>query len=325
MSKDDVKLPGAGALANTPASAYTYAREGVCMRATPILRTAFLAAAAIAMTACSGGGGGADVHEAISLDGISGVDVNYGTETSADEASDTAAIDPGTVDPGTVDPGTPDPGQPVDPGTVDPGKTDPGVQDPTPTDPGTGEEVVDDPGTPDPGKPDPGPCLNTPSANGFRDNCDGTVSDNTTGKMWTKGMYQAADFNDGAKYCADDVLADYTDWRLPNIDELRRLIIGCPTTTAGGACTIHDGCKDDGCVNAACTAGCALSQGPGKNGCYADDTFEYGCFNFISSSAYASKPVSGDYRRWYVQFYDATVYRTDQTSQSGGWVRCIRP
>ena len=325
MSKDDVKLPRARALANAPSSAYTTAREGVCMRATSMVRTAFLATAALAAVGCSGGDGGADVREVISLDFIAGVDVFYGNEATVDDTGDTAGIDPGTTDPGTVDPGKNDPGQPVDPGTVDPGQTDPGGVDPTPTDPIAGEEVLDDPGTPDPGKPDPGPCLNTPSANGFRDNCDGTVTDNTTSKMWTKGMYQATDFNDGNKYCADNVLGDYTDWRLPTIDELRRLIIGCPATTAGGACTIHDGCKDDGCINAACTDGCANGQGPGASGCYTDDTFEYNCNLFISSSAYASKPVSGDYRRWYVEFYDARVYRDDQVAHSGGWLRCIRP
>jgi len=60
----------------------------------------------------------------------------------------------------------------------------------------------------------------------FTDNGDGTMTDNLTGLMWTKDAnlpngtmdwYQALD------YCNNLTLAGYSDWRLPNMNELESL------------------------------------------------------------------------------------------------------
>jgi hypothetical protein len=64
-----------------------------------------------------------------------------------------------------------------------------------------------------------------PSAR-FYDNGNGTVTDSLTGLMWTKNAnlagstmtwYQAVD------YCNNLIQGGYTDWRLPNVNELESL------------------------------------------------------------------------------------------------------
>lgn len=61
----------------------------------------------------------------------------------------------------------------------------------------------------------------------FHDNGNGTITDNFTGRMWTKNAnlpgskmtwYQAIDFCDKLR------LGGYTDWRLPDVKELESLI-----------------------------------------------------------------------------------------------------
>lgn len=59
----------------------------------------------------------------------------------------------------------------------------------------------------------------------FADNGDGTVTDSVTGLMWQQGddgvtrMWQ-----DALSYCESLSLAGHTDWRLPDINELRSIV-----------------------------------------------------------------------------------------------------
>ncbi len=58
----------------------------------------------------------------------------------------------------------------------------------------------------------------------FRDNGDGTVSDLTTGLMWQKDSVQGISWKDGLAYCSDLQLGGYSDWRLPDVNELISLV-----------------------------------------------------------------------------------------------------
>jgi len=61
-------------------------------------------------------------------------------------------------------------------------------------------------------------------AGNYTDNGNGTVTDNVTGLMWqqkddnTTRIWQKA-----LDYCNGLSLADYTDWRLPNVKELESI------------------------------------------------------------------------------------------------------
>ena len=58
----------------------------------------------------------------------------------------------------------------------------------------------------------------------FNDNGDGTVTDNNTGLMWQQGEGGYKTWEDAITYCEDLSLAGYTDWRLPNKNELNSMI-----------------------------------------------------------------------------------------------------
>jgi hypothetical protein len=60
----------------------------------------------------------------------------------------------------------------------------------------------------------------------FIDNGDGTVTDSTTGLMWSKDNVGDSELNhaDATKACADLKLAGHSDWRLPTRAELLTLV-----------------------------------------------------------------------------------------------------
>ncbi|MFH1339327.1 MAG: DUF1566 domain-containing protein [Candidatus Omnitrophota bacterium] len=58
----------------------------------------------------------------------------------------------------------------------------------------------------------------------FKDNRDGTITDLTTGLMWQKEENERMDWYEALKYCKGMRLADYSDWRLPNIKELNTIL-----------------------------------------------------------------------------------------------------
>lgn len=60
----------------------------------------------------------------------------------------------------------------------------------------------------------------------FTDNGDDTMTDNLTGLMWTKNafLYGDTDWYHAMDYCNNLNLAGYTDWRLPNVNELESLV-----------------------------------------------------------------------------------------------------
>ena len=59
----------------------------------------------------------------------------------------------------------------------------------------------------------------------FTDNGDGTVTDEATGLMWQRESDDVIRVWEGAlSYCEGLTLADYTDWRLPDVKELASLV-----------------------------------------------------------------------------------------------------
>ena len=57
---------------------------------------------------------------------------------------------------------------------------------------------------------------------------------------WSSMAEKKMNLNDGLAYCKNLNEGGYTDWRLPNIDELRTLIKNHPGTQSGGSCLISE-------------------------------------------------------------------------------------
>ena len=53
---------------------------------------------------------------------------------------------------------------------------------------------------------------------------DTVVTDDVTGLQWTKGHVSGATWKEALKYCQDLTYAGYSDWRLPNINELKSIV-----------------------------------------------------------------------------------------------------
>jgi hypothetical protein len=63
------------------------------------------------------------------------------------------------------------------------------------------------------------------SNNNFVDNGDGTISDTSTGLMWQKAIAPGTYIWEQAlAYCESLTLAGYSDWRLPNRNELQSIV-----------------------------------------------------------------------------------------------------
>lgn len=86
-----------------------------------------------------------------------------------------------------------------------------------------------------------------------------------------KDAYDMADIGlvatEAERYCAELDLGGFTDWRLPDSDELRALIDGYPATEPGGQCELTIGGERKQTLFRACEGG-QQQSGPGDNGCY---------------------------------------------------------
>jgi hypothetical protein len=137
-----------------------------------------------------------------------------------------------------------------------------------------------------------------------------TFVDCHTGLEWPHRyegyFHNRAYATDGAEaHCAALELARSSDWRLPSVEELRSLLVGCAASELGGACAATIDCQDD-CL-AGC-GGCGYASGPRPDGCYlADELFGIPCGWFWSVTRY---PV-GTSNRYVVDFRDGDVSGQD--------------
>jgi len=63
------------------------------------------------------------------------------------------------------------------------------------------------------------------------------------------------------------VMGGYEDWRLPDIDELRTLVRGNPSSEVDGDCPVHEGSPKEDMQDPACEQAPDY-EGPGSGGCY---------------------------------------------------------
>lgn len=140
--------------------------------------------------------------------------------------------------------------------------------------------------------------------------------DEATGLLWQNPpAYDPMNYQVAELFCENLIVTPYDNWRLPTIDELRTLVLGCDTLEYCGVTGI---CTDpDPCRNSACD-GCAIEAGP-NNGCYYMMELSQinGCASYFSSTKRAVMPLS----LWTLTFNTGAILSSSATNSK--LVRCI--
>jgi hypothetical protein len=128
--------------------------------------------------------------------------------------------------------------------------------------------------------------------------------------FWSSKSSTTVSYSGALYYCNNLTEGGYNDWRLPTVNELRTLLINCPSTVSGGSCKL----SDPGCLTTSCHSNCTA--------CTQNDTGYYSRFKdtgyFWSSSPQTD--TSGSYY-WMVSFSNGSIL----TGSSGNYnVRCVR-
>ena len=148
--------------------------------------------------------------------------------------------------------------------------------------------------------------------------CDREDCTRIDGNMWSSKSLEVMGLWDAVDYCEDLNECGYTDWRLPNINELRTLIKNCPETQTGGICGVQDpDCLDRNCSY---SAGKCYCEEKGDNGGYYS---KLGDDSVVLWSSSTSEDIDGcviSPIEWSVDFSDGSV--VDDTD--GNHVRCVR-
>jgi hypothetical protein len=153
--------------------------------------------------------------------------------------------------------------------------------------------------------------------------CDGGLFDPDTNLCWQHPAEADLDWviydwewveYPAMEYCINLDHGGSTDWYLPNIDQLRSLIRGCPQTEPGGECEVSYswGCLSEECAEEC--GGCGSTES-----CYWDPALGDDCDIYWSSTQ-----CTGSYadHAWVVYFGSGTV---DFAGIEGHEpVRCVR-
>ena len=119
-------------------------------------------------------------------------------------------------------------------------------------------------------------------------------------------------WDDANTYCENLTEGGYTDWRLPNIDELRTLIQECEGTQTGGMCSVTESCLSaSDCWNSdACES------------CSSDFTGGYSKFGETTNLWSSSTRSDDTDTAWNVGFSSGSVSGSHKNDNR--YVRCVR-
>lgn len=160
---------------------------------------------------------------------------------------------------------------------------------------------------------DCGTCAGSGTCNAGQcqyEGCVGTL-------CWYTVERPAALFTSAQSHCNGSTRDGFTDWRLPMIDELKSLIVGCGTKTT---CPVSTSCTEVGRCHTSGCLGCTPRMGSGVNGCYWSATLG----DCVASGLYSSTSVEGGPNfKWVVEFASAGIGYVDGTYSSP--YRCVRP
>lgn len=132
--------------------------------------------------------------------------------------------------------------------------------------------------------------------------------------MWQEPVVTGYDFQEALDYCDSLTLGPYGpgEWYLPDISELRTLVVGCPALEPGGACGVTFQCIDPSCWTdvCECDVGCFLNPALDDARCSS---------NTLSASM---ETFSNPARPWVLGFSSKITTTTATATYNN--VRCVR-
>ena len=128
---------------------------------------------------------------------------------------------------------------------------------------------------------------------------DGAWRDPACGLTWQQEPGEAEFWNDAVAACEALDLAG-GGWHLPDIGELRCLVLGCEATAPDGACEVSADCPGLGCVTTACE-GCESGAGASE-GCWWPEALGGAC----AEPLWSSTPLD-EKRSWLIDFGSAAL------------------
>ena len=134
--------------------------------------------------------------------------------------------------------------------------------------------------------------------------------------LWSNRSSEKMTWNDAVNYCKNLSEKDSTDWHLPNIDELRKGIIGCSKTESGGECKVSEqsGCLSSDCKNPKGSCNCErIAKGSFYSANCDEDNVA-----LWSSSTLSDNPNSA----WGIVYYSAMVGSNKKNGKF--YARCVR-
>jgi len=140
-----------------------------------------------------------------------------------------------------------------------------------------------------------------------------TWVDPDTGLMWITSPWNALPSlsqDDAILYCQNLDYAGNTDWRLPDIEEMRTVVVDCPDIEPEGDCGVTEDCLESYCVE-----GCIFCD---DGNSHQEEVFG-GPFMYLwSSSPIPDWPEYG----WTMSYANAGIVAV--ISENPWYVRCVR-
>ena len=133
--------------------------------------------------------------------------------------------------------------------------------------------------------------------------------------IWSERSSIKMNWNAAKQYCENLTEGGHSDWRLPNIDELRTTIKNCSKTETGGECRVSDKnrCLDfDQCYNPKGSCYCGAKSDKDSYYSILGDNYKISLW----SSSSNQKDI------WFVNFYNGHVSSISKSDDS--YVRCVR-
>lgn len=141
------------------------------------------------------------------------------------------------------------------------------------------------------------------------------IFDQVTKIEWSNRSLDRMNWPKAIDYCRNLNEGGHSDWRLPDIDELRTLIKNCPKTETGGECRVSE---KNGCLHEKCW------KNP-YGSCYCERKSDIGYYSKLGDEnslwSYSSDSFLTSYA-WCVDFEEGYVFENNRFSKHH--VRCVR-